>query len=71
MAARLGLHRTRVSNWQRPKERGGSGGRIPQSHHRALIAIASELDVPLSADDLLPAASTPPSETAADSGVSV
>lgn len=51
----LGVHRTRVSNWKRPRSKGGTGGVIPQRHHVALIAAARERGVALSADDLLAA----------------
>ena len=41
--ARLtGVHRTRVSNWKRPRADGGTGGRIPQSHHVTLLRAARE-----------------------------
>ncbi|RFC65047.1 hypothetical protein DYI37_04055 [Fulvimarina endophytica] len=49
------VHRTRVSNWCRPKEKGGTGGIIPIKHAPALIAAARETGLTLSADDFLPA----------------
>jgi hypothetical protein len=49
-----GVHRTRVSNWMRPKEKGGTGGRIPQDHHRALLEYAREHDLSLSAEEFSP-----------------
>lgn len=49
-----GVHRTRVSNWKRPKEAGGTGGTIPFKHVPALLAAASEKGIALSADDFLP-----------------
>lgn len=48
------LHRTRVSSWQRPRERGGHDGLIPQRHHRALLDFAERNKIPLTADDFLP-----------------
>ena len=48
------VHRTRVSNWQRPKEAGGTGGLIPFKHVPALLAAAKEMNVELSTDDFLP-----------------
>jgi hypothetical protein len=54
VAAILGIHRTRVSNWMRPKESGGTGGRIPQDHHRALLTKAQEIGESITAEDLLP-----------------
>lgn len=35
-----GVHRTRVSNWMRPRQAGGTGGVIPQKHIGKLIAHA-------------------------------
>lgn len=49
-----GVHRTRVSNWARPKEAGGTGGNIPFKHVPALLAHAREIGVDLSANDFLP-----------------
>lgn len=50
-----GVHRTRVANWKRPKEAGGTGGAIPFRHVPALIAAAKSQGKDLSADDFLPA----------------
>ncbi|WP_291669188.1 hypothetical protein [Bosea sp. (in: a-proteobacteria)] len=49
----VGVHRVRVSNWKRPKSAGGTGGRVPQSHHVKLLAAAERLGVALSAADFL------------------
>lgn len=49
-----GVHRTRVSNWKRAKEDGGTGGMIPFKHVPALIAAGKRLGVKLTADDFLP-----------------
>ncbi len=51
----VGVHRTRVSNWKRPKEDGGTGGMIPFKHVPALIAAGRDVGINLSADDFLPA----------------
>jgi len=48
-----GVHRTRVSNWKRPREVGGTGGRIPQSHIQILLRVASERGISLTAEDFL------------------
>ncbi len=40
--------------WQYSRARGGTGGRIPQRHHRALLGFARAQGIALSADDLLP-----------------
>ncbi len=49
-----GVHRTRVSNWARRKEDGGTGGVIPFKHVPALLAAARSAGISLSADDFLP-----------------
>lgn len=40
--------------WQYPRERGGTGGMIPQRHHPALLDYAREKRIRLRADDFLP-----------------
>ena len=47
VARALGLHRTRVSAWQRSREQGGTGGQIPHWHHEALLRLAVKLKVQL------------------------
>lgn len=54
VAAIAGVHRTRVANWKRPKEAGGTGGMIPFKHAKVLISAAKERGVTLSAEDFLP-----------------
>lgn len=55
VAAIAGVHRTRVSNWMRPKEAGGTGGTIPQSHHLAILRAAAEKGcADITAETLLP-----------------
>jgi hypothetical protein len=54
VSARLGVAYTAPYRWQHPPEKGGSGGLIPQKHHPALLAFATELGVELSAADFLP-----------------
>ena len=49
-----GVHRTRVSNWMRPKDKGGTGGLIPFRHAPLLIEAARRRGISLSADDFLP-----------------
>lgn len=60
-----GVHRTRVSNWARPKESGGTGGSIPFRHVPALIEAAAAKGIALSADDFLPPIDGPSQESAA------
>jgi len=47
----VGVHRTRVSNWQRPRESGGTGGLIPQKHHRKIITYARQHGIDLKPDE--------------------
>jgi len=48
------VHRTRVSNWMRPRNKGGTGGIIPHWHIAKLLAHAREHDIALSALDFAP-----------------
>lgn len=54
VAAIVGVHRTRVSNWMRPKSKGGTGGTIPQNHIHAIMSAAYEAGIFLTGDDFLP-----------------
>lgn len=54
VAKALGLHRTRVSNWRRPKRAGGTDGVIPQKHITRLLVIAAERGIALSPADFFP-----------------
>lgn len=54
VAKLVSVHRTRVSNWKRPREKGGTGGLIPQQYHRALLDHAFENSIELKAEDFLP-----------------
>jgi hypothetical protein len=54
LSALLGIHRTRISSWQRAKSAGGTDGLIPQSHHPALLAYARDNAIDLKAEDFLP-----------------
>jgi len=54
-----GVHRTRVSNWKRPSDKGGTGGIIPFKHVPKLLEAAASQKVPLSASDFLPVATEP------------
>ncbi len=58
--------------WQYPRDKGGTGGLIPQKHHLTLLSYAQENGIPLSASDFLPAASTPsaPPPSACDDAAS-
>ena len=55
VASIVEVHRTRVSNWKRPRGHGGTGGLIPQKYHRLLLDYAAENSIDLSAEDFLPA----------------
>jgi hypothetical protein len=58
LATILGVHRTRVSNWQRERAKGGTGGLIPQRYHPRLLNHARVHSIELQATDFLPAAPT-------------
>lgn len=46
-----GKHVSRVYRWMYPKERGGTGGMIPQGEAPALLAYAKANEIDVSADD--------------------
>jgi hypothetical protein len=54
VAAATGTAITAPYRWQYPRKRGGTGGIIPQRHHRALIDFAKVIGIALGADDFLP-----------------
>jgi hypothetical protein len=54
VATVLGTAFTAPYRWQHPREKGGTGGLIPQRHHVALLAHARQRQVRLSAEDFLP-----------------
>lgn len=54
VAGIVGVHRTRVSNWSRPKSAGGTGGLIPLKHIPTLIEAASDRNIVLTAEEFLP-----------------
>lgn len=54
VSAVVGIHRTRVSNWQRPRAKGGTDGLIPQGYHLQLIDYAQARGIMLTAEDFLP-----------------
>lgn len=50
----VGVHRTRVSNWKRPRDAGGTGGVIPHWHVAKLLKAAHESGVDLEPQDFAP-----------------
>ncbi len=54
--------------WQHPRDKGGTGGLIPQKHHVTLLSYAQQHGIPLSASDFLPSPSNPsaPAPSACD-----
>lgn len=48
--------------WQYPKDKGGTGGLIPQRHHRTLLNYAQDNAIDLSAEDFLPAREPEPAQ---------
>lgn len=53
----LGISYCQVRKWTWSKQRGGTGGLIPQRHHLAVLNIARQKCVPLTAADFLPVVS--------------
>jgi hypothetical protein len=54
LADLLGIHRTRVSAWQRSRDSDGTDGRIPQKHHDRLMKLAGEQGFVLRPADFYP-----------------
>ncbi|MDK3016521.1 hypothetical protein [Pseudodonghicola flavimaris] len=54
VAEAIGIHRTRVSMWQAPRERGGTNGLIPYRHVQKLLDLANEKGVELAPGDFIP-----------------
>lgn len=50
-----GKHVSRVYRWMYPKERGGTGGLIPQGDAPTLLAYAKANDIELTPADFFPA----------------
>ncbi|SEE60230.1 hypothetical protein SAMN05519104_6692 [Rhizobiales bacterium GAS188] len=46
--------------WQHRREKGGTGGLIPQRYHRALLDYARSKGIELTAEDFLPASQEMP-----------
>jgi hypothetical protein len=53
VAKLTGLALTAPYRWQHRKSRGGTGGLIPQAHHRALLDYAQAHGIALSAEEFL------------------
>jgi hypothetical protein len=53
VAAITGTAYTAPYRWQAARARGGTGGVIPQRHHRRLIDYARANGIPLSAEEFL------------------
>ena len=54
VAAIAGVHRTRVSNWCRPKDKGGTGGVVPLRHVPLLLGFANANGIEIYAADFIP-----------------
>ncbi len=54
-----GTARSAPYRWQQEKSRGGTGGLIPQAHHRALLDHAHANGIALSAEEFLPPRAPP------------
>jgi len=60
IARGIGVHRTRVSNWPRPRTKGGTDGHIPQKHHTAILHLAKNAGIELRPEHLIVGVPTPP-----------
>lgn len=58
VAQAVGVHRTRVSMWQAPREKGGTNGLIPYRHVPKLLEFAKSRGVDLKPGDFMPTADT-------------
>ena len=54
-----GTSYTAPYRWQAARQKGGTGGLIPQRHHRVLLDFARCKGIALAAEDFLPAAEPP------------
>jgi hypothetical protein len=59
----LGIHRTNVASWKRPKAKRGTGGRIPVWHAEKLLAEAKSRGLALTAESFFRPMPAPQSET--------
>ncbi|WP_454919246.1 carph-isopro domain-containing protein [Xanthobacter sediminis] len=64
ISKQIGVHRTRVSNWKRARDAGGTGGIIPQKHIPGLIRMAQHEGVSLTVDDFFAAPHIPANDAA-------
>lgn len=51
----IGVHKTRVYKWMKPKSEGGTGGMIPGSHIQDIIRMGAERGIEFSLADFFPA----------------
>ncbi|UOA14494.1 hypothetical protein [Sulfitobacter dubius] len=54
VAETIGIHRTRVSMWQAPRERGGTNGMIPYRHIEKIMEMARAQNVSLGPESFMP-----------------
>ena len=50
----VGVHRTRVYGWMKPKDAGGTGGIIPYPHIAKIVEAATRAGIRLTGDDFMP-----------------
>jgi hypothetical protein len=60
-----GTKRVAPYRWCYSRERGGTGGLIPQRHHRKILEYARENGIPLTSDEFLPPLTASPDDTEA------
>lgn len=66
VATITGTASTAPYRWTYAREKGGTGGSIPQKYHRALLSYAEANGIPLSAEDFLSPLPAAPEHEAAE-----
>lgn len=64
VADMVGRSQNRVRRWTYPKERGGTGGRIPSDMQVKILEVARLRGIPLQPSDFFRAATQPPEDAA-------
>ena len=54
LAKVVGIHRTRVSKWKSPRDKGGTGGVIPHWHVETILSSARDRGLNVSLGDFAP-----------------
>lgn len=71
VATITGTASTAPYRWQYPRDKGGTGGIIPQRHHLALLDYANAVSIALTPSDFLPLRAVPSKPGEAVTAVSI